>query len=104
MVCINRSFESAALEKLENKGSTIGASKETWNKVRDIQVSFYEIDSRTNTTVAKYNESTHTGLTYDKDIKQGLYRIVKNEQTYIILSADPKGRLTQLILKEISNV
>ena len=104
MSSIKRNLENIILEKLSSKDSSIGASKETWDKFKDIQVAIYEIDSRTNTTVAKYNESTHTGLTHEKYIKQGSYRLKKDNQVYEILSANTKGRLTQLILKEISNV
>ncbi len=104
MSSIKRNLENVILEKSTKSGSSIGVQRETWQKVKDIQVSIYEIDSRTNTTVAKYNESTHTGLTHEKEIKQGSYRLKKDNQIYKILSSNTKGRLTQLILKEISNV
>ncbi|MCW6061609.1 hypothetical protein [Clostridium sporogenes] len=82
-----------------------GATKEEWKESNIIQVAIYDIDDRINTQSVRFNDSSHTGLTRDKDIKEGVNRLRKDDTVYNILSAKVKGRLTQLYLKVVdSNV
>lgn len=104
MASINRNKKYMILEKRETEYSSIGSEVEIWTKVKEIQVSVYPLDSKINTTIAKYNESTHTGITKYKDIEEGSYRLIDGDIIYSIESTNPKGRQNQLLLKEIKNV
>lgn len=99
MPSINRDMESILLESKIKIRTPSGATKETWDKAITIDVAIYDIDDRINTQSAKFNDSSHTGLTRYKDIKEGINRLRKGDTVYNILSAKTKGRLTQLYLK-----
>lgn len=99
MPSINRDMELVLLETKIKIRTPSGATKETWGNPIDIEVAIYDIDDRINTQSVRFNDSSHTGLTRYKDIKEGINRLRKGETVYNILSAKTKGRLTQLYLK-----
>ena len=80
-----------------------GAQKETWTNRLVIDVSIYDKNERLNTQSARYNESTHTGLTFYKKIKAFKNRLIDEEtqEIYEITSAVNDGRLTNLLLKKV---
>ena len=78
-----------------------GAEKEIWEDVKEIYVSIFENNDTLNTQSVKYNESTHTGFTFYKDIKENKNRLVKEDIIYNITSAKTKGRITTLLLKVV---
>lgn len=92
---------------LQNKTkvtSESGASKETWTPGRTVNVSVYEKNEYLNTQSARYNESTHTGLTFDKNIKAYKNRLVDHvtAEIFEINSAVSGGRMANLLLKRIN--
>lgn len=101
MPSINRDMKPILLESKVKKRTPSGATKESWEKSIDIEVAIYDIDDRINTQSVKFNDSSHTGLTRYKDIKEGVNRLRKDNTVYSILSAKTKGRLTQLYLKVV---
>ncbi|MBE1305652.1 hypothetical protein G4W71_16735 [Clostridium botulinum] len=103
MPSINRDMKHILLETKVKKRTPSGATKEKWDTDNPItiQVAIYDIDDRINTQSVKFNDSSHTGLTRYKDIKEGINRLRKSDTVYDILSAKNKGRLTQLYLKVV---
>ncbi len=98
---INANMEPIELETKIKTRTPSGATKETWENTTTIEVAIYDIDDRINTQSVKFNDSSHTGLTRYKDIKEGINRLRKGNTVYNILSAKTKGRLTQLYLKVV---
>lgn len=98
---INANMEPILLEIKTKNRTPSGATKEAWGNAITIEVAIYEIDDRINTQSVKFNDSSHTGLTRYKDIKEGINRLRKGDTVYNILSAKTKGRLTQLYLKVV---
>lgn len=103
MSSINRDMKPISLEAKIKKKTPSGATKELWDTDNpiSIEVAIYDIDDRINTQSVKFNDSSHTGLTRYKDIKEGINRLRKGDTVYNILSAKTKGRLTQLYLKVV---
>ncbi|MBE6058236.1 hypothetical protein [Clostridium sp.] len=101
MPSINRDMEPILLETKIKTRTPSGATKEEWKESNTIEVAIYDIDDRINTQSVKFNDSSHTGLTRHKDIKEGINRLRKGDTVYNILSAKTKGRLTQLYLKVV---
>lgn len=89
------------LQVKKRKEMPSGAEKEIWEDVKEIYVSIFENNDILNTQSVRYNESTHTGLTFYKDIKEHKNRLVKGDVIYSITSAKTKGRLTTLLLKVV---
>ncbi|APC81724.1 TPA: hypothetical protein ACXDAZ_002230 [Clostridium botulinum] len=107
MASINRDMKPILLETKVKKRTPSGATKEVWGTDNPItiQVAIYDIDDRINTQSVRFNDSSHSGLTRYKEIKEGINRLRKGDTVYNILSAKTKGRLTQLYLKVVdSNV
>ncbi|MEG0180952.1 MAG: hypothetical protein RSA01_00525 [Clostridium sp.] len=100
-MAINREMEPCILEVKEETRTPSKAVKEAWKEVSSIEVAIYENDDRINTQSVRFNSSSHTGLTYCKDIKEGRNRLRKGEIIYNILSCKTKGRLTTLLLKVV---
>ena len=103
MPSINRDMEPILLETKIKTRTHSGATKEVWDTDNpiNIEVAIYDIDDRINTQSVRFNDSSHTGLTRYRDIKEGINRLRKGDTVYNILSAKTKGRLTQLYLKVV---
>lgn len=101
MPSINRDMEPMLLESKIKIRTPSGATKETWGNPIEINVAIYDIDDRINTQSVKFNNSSHTGLTRYKDIKEGINRFRNGDTVYNILSAKTKGKLTQLYLRVV---
>lgn len=101
MSVINRSMEKVELQEKIDIRTPTGVSKAEWRRVRDIDVALYSIDDRINTNSVRFNSSTHTGLTREKEIKEGKCRLTKKGLIYEVLSAKIEGKFTQLYLKAV---
>lgn len=99
---INSNMKAVTLQlktKIEGKS---GAIKETWKDVEEIYVSIYKNSDNISTQSVRYNLSTHTGLTFYKNIKEGINRLVDSSGViYDITSANSQGRLNNLLLKVV---
>ena len=102
MASINRDMELILLDNKIKSRTKSGAEKWNWDTENsvEIEVAIYDIDDRINTQSARFNDSSHIGLTRYKDIKEGLNRLRKGDMIYNILSSKSKGRFTQLLLKK----
>lgn len=98
---VNRDMKSIMLQRKEKIKTPTGASKETWVDVGSIDIALYKTNDMLNTQSVRYNNSTHTGLTTCKDIKEGLNRLIDNKIIYDITSCNTRGRLTTLLLKVV---
>ena len=99
---INSNMKAVTLQvktKIEGKS---GAVKEGWQDVDTIYVSIYKNSDNISTQSVRYNLSTHTGLTFYKNIKEGINRLVDSDGIiYNITGANGKSRLNRLLLKVV---
>ena len=98
---INTDMQLMELERKTSIRTSSGATREVWGKVAEIYVAINKIDDLISTQTARANESTHTGLTRCKNIKEGEYRLNKAGIVYQILSCNTASRLTKLYLKVV---
>lgn len=90
------------LQKNEPKKSTTGAQKGNWVFVENIDIAIYKNDSFKSNTGAKYEQSTHSGITFFKDFNEGTeYRLLIGMSKYDITDFNTKGRFSSLLLKHI---
>ena len=81
--------------------SETGAIKYKWVDVKEINATVYLVNDMRNTQSIIYNESTHVGLTYYKDIGNNSNRLKDGETIYTITKINPRGRFTSMLLKVI---
>jgi len=89
---------------LQEKGesnSPSGAIKEEWKDIKTIDVALYLTDDMKYTQSLRYNESSHIGLTFFKDIDKNENRLRLGNITYTITKVNPKSKLTTLLLKVV---
>lgn len=80
---------------------TSGADREVWSDVKTIDVAIYLTDDMKNTNSVRYNESTHTGLTFYKGLDKHINRFKDGEIIYTITKLNERSRLTSLLLKVV---
>lgn len=78
-----------------------GADKEAWMDIKTIDVAMYLTDDMKNTNSVRYNESTHTGLTFYKGLDKHINRFKDGETIYTITKLNERSRLTSLLLKVV---
>ncbi|NFE59113.1 hypothetical protein [Clostridium sp. ZBS3] len=98
---INSNMKPIMLQKKGKVKSPTGAPKEQWVDVKIINVAIFKTNDMLNTNSTKYNESSHTGLTFYKDVKEGINRLIKDNLVYNVTSANSQGRLNNLLLKVV---
>lgn len=99
---INSNMRAMTLQVKKKVESKSGAVKGAWQDVDTIYVSIYKNSDMISTQSIKYNLSTHTGLTFYKNIKEGINRLIdKDGIIYNITSANGQGRLNNLLLKVV---
>lgn len=77
-----------------------GALKTQWQDICEIDVAIYDNDAFKSTQSAKYEQSTHNGCTYFKDLIPGSeYRLILGDYAYNLTSFNTSGRMTTLLLK-----
>lgn len=97
-------MKSLILQEYRDIITSSMARKKEWVDLENpILISIYETDSRVNTNNARYNESSHIGLTFSKDIS-AKNRLRDGNMIYNIIGVNPQGRLSQVFLKVIENV
>lgn len=101
-MAINRDMKTCILQEKKRTRTASGAWAEKWASLSEIPVAIYQTSESIYATSERYKDSTHTGLTYCKDLKAGTFRIMDGDKIYQILSCDTRPRLTVLILKEVS--
>ncbi|WP_194190804.1 hypothetical protein [Clostridium chrysemydis] len=101
---INSEMRKLILQENKEIMKPSGARKDNWIDFKEpILIAIYETDSRVNTNNAKWNESTHIGLTFNKSVTSK-NRLKDGEKIYTITGVNPQGRLNQVFLKVIENV
>ena len=94
-------MKSMQLQTKEKVKTPSGAIKETWVDKKIILVSVFKNNDMINTQSIRYNESSHTGLTFNKEVKEGASRLVDNNIVYEVISANSQGRINNLLLKVV---
>lgn len=100
---INRDMRPAVLLHKTTERTSSGALRENWEETKIIRVALYKTSEVSTTSNARYLESTHTGLTYTKEIEPEVDRLLQNGKIYRITSVDTHGRLTNLLLKAVTD-
>lgn len=101
---INSNMKSLVLQEYKEIITPTMARKKDWVDLENhILIAIYETDSRVNTNNAMYNESSHIGLTLNKNISSK-NRIKDVDRIYNITGINQQGRLNQVFLKVIDNV
>lgn len=98
---INSEMKKVKLQLKEKIESPSGAEKFIWKDVKDTLVAIYKTNDTLNTQSIRYNSSSHTGLTFNKEIKEGINRLIDNDIVYEVISANPKGRFNTLLLRVV---
>lgn len=98
---INRDMKEYALQHNEPVRTSSGAKKASWVDKWTIRVAVYKKNDLKVSASEKYIESTHTGLTYCKDIDSDGYRLVRDSVIYEITDCNTERRLTNLLLKVV---
>lgn len=98
---INRDMKPVLLQVKQVARTSSGAEKVTWNDVEIINAAIYKNSDLITTASARYKDSSHTGLTYCKSIKEGVNQLKDGDTIYQITGCNTKPRLTNLILKEV---
>lgn len=99
---INSNMKAMTLQAKEKVPSKSGALKYDWKDKGVIYVSLFKNSDSISIQSVRYNQSTHTGLTFSKEVKEGINRLVDNEGTmYDVTGANPQGRLNNLLLKVV---
>ena len=98
---INRDMKTYMLQRNESIRTLSGAEKNDWKYIGLIRVAVYKKSDLKILTSEKYTESTHTGLTYCKEIDSNGYRIVRDNVIYEVIDCNVEGRLTNLLLKVV---
>ncbi|MDK0900069.1 hypothetical protein [Clostridium perfringens] len=104
LLSINSNMKSLILQEYRDIITPSMARKKEWVDLENpILIAIYETDSRVNTNNVRYNESSHIGLTFSKDIS-AKNRLRDGNMIYNIIGVNPQGRLSQVFLKVIENV
>ena len=98
---INRDMRKYMLQENHPVRSPSGAEKDNWIDIEEINAAVYKKNDMKVVASEKYIESTHTGLTYYKDIKSDLFRLVRDNTIYEITACNTEARLTNLLLKVV---
>ena len=101
---INSNMKQLILQVNEEVITPSLARKKEWVDKEPILISIYETDSRVTTNNARYGESSHLGLTFNKSVLASKNRLKDGDTIYQINGVVPQGRLNQLFLKVIENV
>ena len=78
-----------------------GAIVETWRDLKTIDLALYLTNDMKYTQSVRYNESTHTGLTFYKGLDKHTNRFKDADTIYTITKVNERGRLTGLLLKVV---
>lgn len=99
---INRNMDKYMLQIKTKAQDSYGQWKETWVDVKEIDVAIYPASYTILTSAnIKYSESTNTGLSTYKDIKEVVNRIIKGNKIYEVTFSNSIGKFTQLYLKKV---
>lgn len=99
---INQKMEEYILQRRIKTESLTGGELVKWVDHDLVDVAIYKTNDTLNTQSVRYNESTHTGITREKEIQEHEYRLKGIDGTiYNITSANAVGRMTTLLLKVV---
>lgn len=91
------------LQRNDQEKGNSGAQVDNWVIVENIDVAIYKNDSFKSSTNAKYESSSHSGLTFWKGFEEGKeYRMLIGMSKYDITYFNETGRTTTLLLKQVN--
>ncbi|MFR4584648.1 hypothetical protein [Clostridium cadaveris] len=78
-----------------------GATIEAWKDIKSIDIALYLTNDMKYTQSVRYNESTHTGITFYKGLNKHTNRFRDGDVIYTITKVNERGRFTTLLLKVV---
>lgn len=101
---IQRALEPCIVERNHPKKDQYDRYQDDFKEERQSVIAIYELTGGIMVNMSLLvSDTTHQGLTPDKDIQRGM-RISTYKGMYYVDNADPKGRLNQLALKRIEGL
>lgn len=100
---VNRDMRMYMLQENQPVRGPSGAVKDNWVDVKRIPVAVYKNSDMVTTASARYNDCSHTGLTYCKEFEEGRYRLNIGGRVYQVIGCNTRPRLTNLQLKEVKD-
>ena len=98
---INRDMKEYSLQHNETVRTPSGAEKASWVDKEVIRAAIYKKNDLKVSASEKYIESTHTGVTYSRNLDSDGYRLARDGVIYEITDCNTEGRLTNLLLKVV---
>lgn len=99
---INQNMKKYILQVRTIRESPTGAEEFEWVDFKEIDVAIYKTSDTLNTQSVRYNESTHVGITWEKEIKEHECRLRDVAGTiYGITAVDALSKRTTLLLKAV---
>lgn len=89
------------LQRRKKVATNSGAPKYEWEDYKNVDVAIYLVNDMKNTQSVRYNESTHTGVTFYKGLDKHTSRFIDGDTIYTITKINERGRLTSLLLKVV---
>lgn len=101
---INRDLRPYRLQINDIQQTESGAKKDQWVDTGTVMVAVYQTEQAIRYGGNEvYKETTHIGLTFERQIEAKRHRLVRDGKTYLVLSMDPQGRMAQLALKVVQD-
>ena len=94
-------MKSIMLQRRKKVPTNSGAPKYEWEDYKTVDVAIYLVNDMKNTQSVRYNESTHTGVTFYKGLDKHTSRFIDGDTIYTITKINERGRLTSLLLKVV---
>lgn len=98
---VNRDMKEYILQHNEPVRTPSGSRKDVWVDKAKIQAAVYKKNDTKVAASEKYIQSTHTGLTFCRDIDSDGYRLVRDGVAFDITDCNTESRLTNLLLKVV---
>lgn len=95
---ISRELKPAMVLTYDDTLDEYGQPNKSEPKKRPCEITL-RIYKHTQVEDIRFNDVTHTALTYDKQITDS-NKILYNGDTYSVIFVNPEGRLSQLFLKK----
>ena len=100
---INRRMRTVSLEKKVETRTTSGANRVNWINDGEINIAIRQVSEAFLTNTVRYRDASHCALTRSVEVGANQHRIIDGSRTYTVEGVNTEGRLTELILKEVTN-
>lgn len=101
---INRDMRPYRLEVNHAGQTASGAAKDHWSDAGMVMAAVYQAEQAIRYGGSEtYKETTHIGLTFERQVKAKISRLTRDGVKYLVLASAPQGRMAQLALKVVED-